>query len=154
MGDAAHAIVPFYGQGMNSGMEDCSVLSELLDAMESEGEWAATMNKYTEQRKPSGDAILDLALRNYIEMRDKTGDPAFLLRKKIEAKLATNYPGRWLPLYSQVTFSHTPYEQALAAGQRQDRIMEGVLAQPGIQETWDRPETFESILEAWESEGT
>jgi kynurenine 3-monooxygenase len=85
-------------------------------------------------------------------MRDKTGDPAFLLRKKIEAKLATNYPGRWLPLYSQVTFSHTPYEEALEAGQRQDRIMEKVLSQEGIETNWDRPETFESILDAWESQ--
>ena len=153
MGDAAHAIVPFYGQGMNSGMEDCSVLSELLDAMESPSDWDATMKRYTELRKPSGDAILELALRNYIEMRDKTGDPSFLLRKKIEAKLATNYPGRWLPLYSQVTFSHTPYEEALQAGKRQDQIMEGILAQEGIATNWDRPEVFESILNAWESTG-
>ena len=153
MGDAAHAIVPFYGQGMNSGMEDCSVLSELLDAMESPSDWDATMKRYTELRKPSGDAILELALRNYIEMRDKTGDPSFLLRKKIEAKLATNYPGRWLPLYSQVTFSHTPYEEALQAGKRQDQIMEGILAQEGIATNWDRPEVFESILHAWESTG-
>jgi kynurenine 3-monooxygenase len=152
MGDAAHAIVPFYGQGMNSGMEDCSVLSELLDSMESSQDWAKTMQRYTELRKPSGDAILELALRNYIEMRDKTGDAAFLLRKKIEAKLATNYPGRWLPLYSQVTFSHTPYEEALEAGQRQDRIMEKILSQEGIEANWDRPETFESILDAWESQ--
>ena len=153
MGDAAHAIVPFYGQGMNSGMEDCSVLSELLDAMESPSDWDATMKRYTELRKPSGDAILELALRNYIEMRDKTGDPSFLLRKKIEAKLATNYPGRWLPLYSQVTFSHTPYEEALQAGKRQDKIMEGILAQEGIATNWDRPEVFENILHAWESSG-
>ncbi len=153
MGDAAHAIVPFYGQGMNSGMEDCSVLSELLDAMESPSDWDATMKRYTELRKPSGDAILELALRNYIEMRDQTGDPSFLLRKKIEAKLATNYPGRWLPLYSQVTFSHTPYEEALQAGKRQDQIMEGILAQEGIVTNWDRPEVFESILNAWESTG-
>ena len=152
MGDAAHAIVPFYGQGMNSGMEDCSVLSELLDRMESPQDWAKTMQRYTELRKPSGDAILELALRNYIEMRDKTGDPAFLLRKKIEAKLAINYPGRWLPLYSQVTFSHTPYEEALEAGQRQDRIMEKILCQEGIETNWDRPETFETILDAWESQ--
>ncbi|MGB1122076.1 MAG: kynurenine 3-monooxygenase, partial [Flavobacteriales bacterium] len=69
-----------------------------------------------------------------------------------EAKLAINYPGRWLPLYSQVTFSHTPYEEALEAGQRQDRVMERVLAEPGIADNWDRPETFETILEAWESQ--
>lgn len=155
MGDAAHAIVPFYGQGMNSGMEDCSVLSELMDTMHGPDDWDRVLQAYTRLRKPSGDAILELALRNYIEMRDKTGDPAFLLRKKIEAKLATAYPGRWLPLYSQVTFSHTPYEEALAAGQRQDRIMERVLAEPGIADNWDRPEVFESILSAWEdsSEG-
>ena len=150
MGDAAHAIVPFYGQGMNSGMEDCSVLSELMDASPGALDWGRVLNEYTRLRKPSGDAILELALRNYIEMRDKTGDPQFLLRKKIESKLATSYPGRWLPLYSQVTFSHTPYEQALQAGKRQDRIMERVLAEPGIESNWDRPEVFESILREWE----
>lgn len=150
MGDAAHAIVPFYGQGMNSGMEDCSVLSELVDAMDGPEDWGDTLQRYTQLRQPSGDAIMELALRNYIEMRDKTGDPQFLLRKKIEAKLATTYPGRWLPLYSQVTFSHTPYEEALAAGKRQDRIMESILAQPDIATRWDRPETFEQILTEWE----
>lgn len=151
MGDAAHAIVPFYGQGMNSGMEDCSVLIDLMDEMNHDSEWSQVLDKYSAVRRPSGDAILELALRNYIEMRDKTGDAKFLLRKKIEAKLATAYPGRWLPLYSQVTFSHIPYEEALSAGQRQDRIMESILAQPNIESNWDRPEVFESILSQWEA---
>ena len=124
--------------------------SELLDAMDSPQDWDQTLSAYTAARKPAGDAILELALRNYIEMRDKTGDPQFLLQKRIEAKLAKTFPGRWLPLYSQVTFSHTPYEEALAAGKRQDRIMESILAQPDIATRWDRPETFEQILTEWE----
>jgi kynurenine 3-monooxygenase len=151
MGDSAHAIVPFYGQGMNSGMEDCSVLSELIDEMSDASDWGRVLEQYSELRKPSGDAILELALRNYIEMRDKTGDPRFLLRKKIEAQMAVKYPGRWLPLYSQVTFSHTPYEQALAAGKRQDDIMESILDRAGLSENWNTPELFEEIIQAWEA---
>lgn len=150
MGDSAHAIVPFYGQGMNSGMEDCSVLSELLDTMDSPADWGKTLSKYTSIRKPAGDAILELALRNYIEMRDKTGDPKFLLQKRIEAKLAKTYPGRWLPLYSQVTFSHTPYQDALAAGQVQDRIMAHILSKPNIETLWDSDEVAEEAIEALE----
>ena len=124
MGDAAHAIVPFYGQGMNSGMEDCTVLDGLL----AEGlDWDTTLAKYTELRKPAGDAILELALQNYIEMRDLTGDPTFLRQKSLERRLQVAHPDRWLPLYSQVTFSHTPYHDALAEGQRQQRVMEQVL---------------------------
>jgi kynurenine 3-monooxygenase len=151
MGDSAHAIVPFYGQGMNSGMEDCSVLSELMDEMSGASDWSNVLEQYSAARKPSGDAILELALRNYIEMRDKTGDPRFLLRKKIEAQMAVHYPGRWLPLYSQVTFSHTPYEQALAAGKRQDDIMESILDRPGLSENWNTPALFEEIIQRWET---
>jgi kynurenine 3-monooxygenase len=144
MGDAAHAIVPFYGQGMNSGMEDCTVLDELMDAHGDD--WEAMFAQYTELRKPAGDAILELALRNYIEMRDKTGDKRFLLQKRIEARLAQRYPGRWLPLYSQVTFSHTPYHEALAAGKRQDEIMAKVMARPDIAEVWNHDEVAEAAM--------
>lgn len=131
MGDAAHAIVPFYGQGMNSGMEDCTVLDGLLD---SGAEWDEVMAAYTRLRKPAGDAILDLALQNYIEMRDLTGDPAFLKQKKLEARLQQRHPDRWLPLYSQVTFSHTPYHEALARGRQQQKAMETVMGAP---EQWN-----------------
>ena len=150
MGDAAHAIVPFYGQGMNSGMEDCSVLIDLLDGMEHPDQWGEVFQAYTDARKPAGDAIMELALRNYIEMRDKTGDPKFLLQKRIESKLATIYPGRWIPLYSQVTFSHTPYHHALEAGLRQDRIMADILSRPKIEENWDSPEVAQAAIEALE----
>ena len=131
MGDAAHAIVPFYGQGMNSGMEDCTILDELL---ESGAEWAEVMNAYTRKRKPAGDAILELALQNYIEMRDLTGDPTFLQQKKLEARLQKKHPHQWLPLYSQVTFSHIPYHEALLRGKQQQRAMETVMRSP---EQWN-----------------
>lgn len=143
MGDAAHAIVPFYGQGMNSGMEDCTVLDDLLD---SEADWGEVMSEYTRLRKPAGDAILELALRNYVEMRDLTGDPRFLLQKKIEARLQQHYPDEWLPLYSQVTFSHTPYHEALAAGAAQDAIMHEVMDRPDIEQVWDSEEVMEAAM--------
>jgi kynurenine 3-monooxygenase len=149
MGDAAHAIVPFYGQGMNSGMEDCFVLDELMTRHGPD--WTSCLAEYTALRKPAGDAILELALRNYIEMRDKTGDERFLLQKKIEARLAQRYPGRWLPLYSQVTFSHTPYHEALAAGQRQDEIMAEVMNRPDIRDVWDSEEVAEAAIQRLES---
>lgn len=143
MGDAAHAIVPFYGQGMNSGMEDCTVLDDLLD---SESDWSTILPAYTRLRKPAGDAILELALRNYVEMRDLTGDPQFLLQKKIEAGLQRRFPEEWLPLYSQVTFSHTPYHEALAAGAAQDEIMKQVMDRPDIAEVWDSEEVAEAAI--------
>ena len=131
MGDAAHAIVPFYGQGMNSGMEDCTVLNELMG----QGlDWDTMLARYTELRKPAGDAILDLALQNYIEMRDLTGDPTFLKQKALERRLQQAHPDQWLPLYSQVTFSHIPYQDALAEGKRQQRVMEQML---GESEAWN-----------------
>ena len=122
LGDASHAIVPFYGQGMNAGFEDCSVLNQLLD-QHGDADWPTIFAEFQQQRKPNTDAMADLALYNFTEMRDRVADPRFLLQKKVEAKIATQFPGRWTPLYSQVTFSHTPYAEAWAAGQRQDAIM-------------------------------
>ncbi|MEZ4799450.1 MAG: NAD(P)/FAD-dependent oxidoreductase [Flavobacteriales bacterium] len=145
MGDAAHAIVPFYGQGMNSGFEDCTVLNELMEKHGSD--WSSMFEEYSKIRKPAGDAILELALRNYIEMRDKTADKDFLLQKKIEAKFSSKHPNLWLPLYSQVTFSHIPYNDALQNGDRQDAIMKQVMSRPDIYEIWDSEEVEQQILE-------
>ena len=131
MGDAAHAIVPFYGQGMNSGMEDCTVLNELMGQ---DLDWDTMLARYTKLRKPAGDAILDLALQNYIEMRDLTGDPIFLKQKALERRLQQAHPDQWLPLYSQVTFSHIPYQNALAEGKRQQRVMKQILEES---EAWN-----------------
>lgn len=146
MGDAAHATVPFYGQGMNGGFEDCTVLFELMQKHNEN--WEAILEEYSEVRKPDGDALQDLSLDNYYVMRDFVGDPAFLLQKKIEAKFSALYPNKWMPLYSQVTFSTIRYSEAYTNGKRQDRIMKEVMASvPNIEECWDSPEVMEQILE-------
>ncbi|MCU0357326.1 MAG: FAD-dependent monooxygenase [Cyclobacteriaceae bacterium] len=135
IGDAAHGIVPFYGQGMNAGFEDCRVLDELLD--EHQDKWKKVLPVFQEQRKPDADAIAQLALDNFIEMRDKVADEDFLLQKKIEARLHEKYPDRWIPLYTQVTFrDDIRYSEALAAGKKQQRIMDELLSRPGIKTSW------------------
>ena len=146
IGDAAHAIVPFYGQGMNCGFEDCTVLNALLD--EHGDDWDKVLPAYQQARKPNGDAIADLAILNFVEMRDRVGDPRFLLQKKIEARIHERHPDKWLPLYSQVTFSDIPYSVALANGLRQEEVMARVMALPDIDRRWDSPEVERMVLEA------
>lgn len=148
MGDAAHAIVPFYGQGMNSGFEDCSVLDELME--KHKNNWSDVMPAYTESRKRNGDAIADLAFRNFIEMRDLTAHPEFLLRKKIEAWFTKKHPEKWLPLYAQVTFSHIPYADAVANAKKQDAIMDLVMEMEGIENDWEADEVELFMLKALE----
>lgn len=145
MGDASHAIVPFYGQGMNAGFEDCTILNQLMETMGDE-DMQSVLEAYEKERIPNGNAIADLAMRNFVEMRDLTADPEFLLRKKIEAKFSKNHPGKWLPLYSMVTFSHIPYSEAIKIGEQQDKIMEEVMKSPNIESKWDSPEVEELIL--------
>ena len=143
-GDASHAIVPFYGQGMNSGFEDCRIFDALLEAHN--GDFETAFPAFSDERKPHADAIAELAMRNFVEMRDLTAQPEFLLQKKIEAAFSAKYPGRWMPLYSQVTFSHIPYAEALAAGKRQEAIMQTIMARPDIEATWNSDEVMEAIL--------
>lgn len=143
IGDAAHAIVPFYGQGMNCGFEDVDVLFQLLDHT---SDWPAALDQYQKLRKPDGDAIAELALRNFIEMRDLTADPKFLLQKKIEARIQQKYPELWTPLYSMVTFSHMRYSEALALGKIHDQIMAEIMSRPDIETTWDSPEVEAAII--------
>ena len=153
LGDSAHAIVPFYGQGMNCGFEDCSILSELLDALPdgaSNEDWKEMLDKYSSVRKPAADAILDLALHNYIVMRDKTGDFKYQLQKKIEKRLAEAYPDKWKPLYSLVTFSHTPYNEALERGEMQQAVMNVVMSQSDIESKWESEEILELAINTLE----
>ncbi len=145
VGDSAHAIVPFFGQGMNAGFEDIHVLSEL---MEEHGDaWETIFTKYQEMRKPNADAIAELSYRNFMEMSSKTADPKFLLQKKIEKRFAEKYPDKWIPVYSRVTFSDRPYTEALAIGDAQEKIMQEVMEMPCIEEKWDSVEVEERILE-------
>jgi kynurenine 3-monooxygenase len=145
MGDSSHAIVPFYGQGMNSGFEDCTVFNEIFE--ESNGDWMKAFTSFSEIRKKDADAISELALQNFIEMRDLVGDENFLLRKKIEKNIYNKYPNQWMPLYSQVTFSHLPYSVALANGKRQEKIMDCIMAKPNIEEIYESKAIEEEILE-------
>ena len=150
IGDAAHAIVPFFGQGMNCGFEDCSVLNGLIDKHTEN--WELILNEYQMLRKPDADAIADLALNNFVEMRDKVADPKFLLQKKIEANISVKYPGKWLPAYSQVTFSpHIRYSDALKNGIRQETIMQQIMGLPDIEYTWQSEEIEKMILEKIEA---
>ena len=136
IGDAAHAIVPFFGQGMNAGFEDCRILNQMLDQT---SDWKELFNQFQKQRKPDADAIADLALHNFIEMRDLVGDAKFLLRKKIEAKLNQLYPEKWIPLYTMVTFrDDIRYSEALSTGQKQKRIMDEVMRLNNIETTWEQ----------------
>ena len=147
LGDAAHAIVPFYGQGMNAGFEDCSVLNHLLDT-HGDADWTTVFAEFQAQRKPNADAMADLAVYNFVEMRDRVADPRFLLQKKIENKIAAQFPGRWTPLYPQVTFSHTPYAQAWASGQRQDAIMARLMPHIHTETDYEQPAVQALVQEA------
>jgi kynurenine 3-monooxygenase len=150
IGDAAHAIVPFYGQGMNSGFEDCTVLAGLMDKYGED--WDRILTEYQELRKPDGDAIAQLAVDNYYVMRDYVADEDFLLRKKIEKKIFENHPDKWMPLYSQVTFSHIRYSDAYRTGQMQDRIMDQVMKDPEIYTKWESDEIEQKILSLLEKQ--
>jgi len=130
MGDAAHATVPFFGQGMNAGFEDCSVLYSLMKK-HSEN-WEAVFKEYEITRKPNGDAVQDLSLLNYIVMRDKVADPAFLLQQKVERRVAELYPGKYFPMYSMVSFSDIEYQVALNKGKEQDKVILSLIAENGI----------------------
>ncbi len=136
IGDAAHAIVPFYGQGMNCGFEDCAELHSLI--AEYDHDWDRIFPAYENARKPNGDAIAELSKRNFVEMSDLSGDSMFQLRKMIEAKFSQRFPALWTPLYSMVTFSpEVPYSEALRVGDEQNTIMEKIMAIPDIEKDWD-----------------
>ncbi len=121
LGDAAHAIVPFFGQGLNAGFEDCTVLLELLDRHGPE--WQQVLEEFERARKVNTDAIADLAVENFIEMRDRVADPRFLFQKKVELALEARYPGVFVPKYAMVTFHRVPYSVAERRGKIQDRML-------------------------------
>lgn len=145
IGDAAHAVVPFYGQGMNCGFEDCVVFNELMEKYGDD--WHTIFDQYQTLRKPDGDAIADLAIANFVEMRDKTADKMFLLQKKIEARFNEKYPDKWIPLYTMVTYSpHIRYSTAKAEGERQEAIMQEIMKMKDIEKIWDSEEVEKAIL--------
>jgi len=146
IGDAAHAIVPFYGQGMNAGFEDCSVLTKLMN--EYGDDWDTILKQYERRRKPNGDAVAQLALLNFVEMRDKVADPDFLERKKIEKELGRRYPDRFISVYEMVSFSHTPYDTALRCIQAQDQLLMRIMNKGDFAQNMQQ-QSFETELEQW-----
>lgn len=138
IGDAAHAIVPFYGQGMNAGFEDCRILIELIRENQNL-DWKIILNKFQEERKENADAIAELALRNFHEMRDDVADEKFLLRKKIEAEIHKRFP-HYLPLYTMVTFSDLSYKEALEKGNKQKAFMDEIMETKHIAGIWESEE--------------
>jgi kynurenine 3-monooxygenase len=145
IGDAAHAIVPFFGQGMNAGFEDCRVLNELIDIHNHN--WEQILEEFQHWRKSDADAIADLAVNNFVEMREKTADPQFLLQKKIEPNLHEKYPEKWIPAYSQVTFSpQIRYSDALKNSLKQEKIMQEIMKLPDIEKNWQEERIQRMIL--------
>lgn len=144
IGDAAHAIVPFYGQGMNAGFEDCRILNRLLD--EHNDQWEPALESFQSCRKEDADAIAELAIDNFVEMRDLVADERFLLRKKIESRLHERYPEKWIPLYAMVTFNdHMRYSEAREMGKKQAKIMDEVMQTPGIDSRWQELDLREIV---------
>ncbi|MEE8334369.1 MAG: FAD-dependent monooxygenase, partial [Alphaproteobacteria bacterium] len=122
LGDAAHAVVPFHGQGMNAGFEDCVALDDCVERLGAD--WESVFTAFEEERKPNGDAIADMALENYVEMRDSVRDPAFLLQRELAWKLEEMYPDIFIPRYSMVMFHLLPYAEAYARGAIETSILQ------------------------------
>jgi kynurenine 3-monooxygenase len=148
IGDAAHAIVPSYGQGANSGFEDCSVLADCLG---SEGGWPQALAAYERLRKPNADAIAELALEHFAELRDKVGDPEFQLRKQIERRLSEIDPG-FVPLYALISFTTLPYVEARARGRAHEQLIAWAMSQPRIRERLADDEELRRLLAALPSD--
>lgn len=143
MGDSAHAVVPFYGQGMNCSFEDCVVLDECIEELG--GDWTAVLDTYQKLRKPNADAIANLALQNFVEMRDLVGSDAFLHKKKVEHMLSEKHPDLFISQYERVTFSTRDYAEALAYGEHNDRVLEAIIQQ-GCEDRLDDRAFVESLF--------
>lgn len=143
IGDAAHAIVPSYGQGANSGFEDCSIFADLLAA--SGGDWGKALGSFEALRKPNADAIGDMALDHFHELRYLVGDPQFLLRKRIERRINELFPDRYIPLYNLVSFTNVPYVEALRRDREQRTLIDRVLELPDVTERLDGEEIRDTV---------
>lgn len=126
MGDAAHAIVPFFGQGMNSGFEDCTNLLTILDRHNQN--WPKALAEYDQMQRPNANAIADMAIENWYEMSEKVADPQFQLRKKVEGILEKNFPQLFKSRYGMVTYTLIPYHLVQQAGRLQDQILAELMA--------------------------
>ena len=125
IGDAAHAVVPFFGQGMNASFQDCSTLAKLID--KNENDWETIFNAFSSEQVENGHAIADMAIENYLEMRDHVNDEEYKKRRKVELKLERIFPGQFIPRYSMVSFHQIPYSEVYKRGEKQFKIIDNVL---------------------------
>ncbi|CAM1349449.1 FAD-dependent oxidoreductase [Tenacibaculum crassostreae] len=146
MGDAAHAVVPFYGQGMNASFEDVTVLDEVLN--EHEGDWSVVFKAYQERRKQNADAIGDLAVENYYEMRDHVANPIFKEKRKLEMALEEKFPNDYFSKYSMVTFNENiGYHEAMTKGRAQDKALLNMVAHHDLDAISDLNEVLKKVQE-------
>ena len=125
IGDAAHAVAPFFGQGMNASFQDCSTLAKLMG--KNENDWNTIFNAFSSTQVENGHAIADMALENYLEMRDHVNDPEYKKRRNMELKLERMFPGQFIPRYSMVSFHQIPYAEVYQRGEKQFKIISDVL---------------------------
>ena len=140
IGDAAHAVVPFYGQGMNCGFEDVCVLDEILTA--NPDNWELALDKYQHSRKPNADAIATMAITNYKDMR-RSGEKNFQLRKKIDGLIASKFPDKYSTEYSMVTFDMVPYSEAKQRSDEQSLLLDQIMHIDNIAEKWNSEEVLQ-----------
>lgn len=143
LGDSAHAIVPFYGQGMNCAFEDCTYLSNCID--NHGNDWESAYSEFETTRKRDADSIADLALENFIEMRDSVADPKFMMKKQAEIMLEEKFPGKFQSKYAMVTFSDIPYSTAMEKGRLQDEILMDLCRKVETVDELDLDKTFRLI---------
>jgi kynurenine 3-monooxygenase len=143
IGDAAHALVPFLGQGLNAGLEDCSVLLDCIDRFADD--WQKVVEQYQEARSANCAAVIELAESHYEELARSARDPIFLVRKALEEKVHRLGPDRFVPLYSMVAFENRPYVDVAQARDSQARLLDRLMALPDIALRWDGPEVEAAI---------
>ncbi|NQY29162.1 MAG: FAD-dependent monooxygenase [Flavobacteriaceae bacterium] len=143
MGDAAHATVPFYGQGMNASLEDCHEMGKLME--KHNHDWPIIFEEYQKQRKPNADAIQELSKYNYLVMRDYVADPEFLLKKKFERRIQELYPSKYVALYSMVSFSSIPYAEAWKKGMEQNKYIDDIMEKHDVESLFKQNKIDELI---------
>lgn len=143
IGDAAHAMVPFLGQGMNAGFEDCTALAELLD--QHNEDFDQVFKNYESLRRPHCEAVTTMSSRAFAELTEHVGDPRFHLRKKLERKIHRLYPERFVPTYQLIAFTHTPYAEALERIAALEAVTRELMGIPDVEHAWDSPAVEQQI---------
>lgn len=151
MGDAAHAIVPFFGQGMNCGFEDCYYFDTLVKKYGPD--WKKVFSEFSDLRKENADAIADLAVENFVEMRDLVAHKDFILKKKADVLLEERFPDSFISKYAMVSFHRIPYSVAMKRGQIQDKVLMDMCSKINTIEELNLDEAFSRIKNEFEKAG-